>query len=104
MEVINKINSLHPNSPKKSVKANSNNSTFNKVTNTSHNRTNTNRTNISNNSAVSFGERLYRKSLAEKDVKERKTNVMKSYQLEESKKNCSFKPSLNDSTLTLMKV
>jgi hypothetical protein len=60
-------------------------------------------TNVDN--SISFGERLYRKSLA---LKERKTLVMNEVKVQkdaEFKKQCSFKPKLNkDSCLMSLKV
>lgn len=47
---------------------------------------------------ISFGERLYRKSIAIKESKETKTKNYKQKEEQEYRKRCSFKPQINDNS------
>ena len=53
------------------------------------------------NQSLQFGERLYRKSVALKEVKEKKSQNLKMSQENEISRHCSFKPKLNDESCFL---
>jgi hypothetical protein len=54
-------------------------------------------------SSITFGERLYRKSIAIQEVKETKAKLEKTKQQHEMKKRCSFKPQLIESNYFTVK-
>jgi len=56
---------------------------------------------FSNTSSVSFGERLYRKSIAIKETKERKVKEHKAESEKEFKKEHSFRPRLSTQTYSI---
>jgi hypothetical protein len=70
-----------------------------------NNSSNTNNIKKSNNNSVntslSFGERLYRKAVALKDVKEKKTKELKNILNKEEKKECSFQPKMNEDSFMM---